>query len=248
MLAVYVDESCADGKNRYLVHGALFVPGENIADLRQSLDQIVALGRIKDEIKWSGLSGAKLGRELEVVQRYFAGVSSQPQKAGERFQCLVVDQHRTDVDGFHQGDKDLCFYKFLYPLLLRRINAYAGDGETVNIVLDQRTTKRYDLDELKLVLNRGLRLKRRGAPVVRQVIYRDSKMDTLLQLSDLLTGAVGFHQNGGHFRSNSSAHKIALAQVIADSAGLPSLAIRNNRGDPLGIWTLQMQDRKKKAA
>lgn len=246
MLALYVDESCADGRNRYLVHGALFLRDHQIVQLREGLATIVSEFGFRDELKWSALSKAKLDRERAAVDCYFAPDASH-QESGYRFQSLIVDQHKVDVVGFHDGDKDMCFYKFLYQLLRKRIAAFAYPGERVNIVLDERTTKRYDLDDLKASLNNGLRIDRQlDPPVVRSVMYRDSRAELLLQLSDLLSGAVGFFQNRHHESGLSSAHKLALAQHIASRAKARDLTMAQRHDDALGIWTLQMRARIKK--
>lgn len=245
MLAIYVDESCADGRNRYLVHGALFLRGAMIEPLRQRIAGTVEASRIQDEIKWSGINRAKRAREEAVVAHYFDGVSIDQPASGYRFQSLVVDQHRLDVAGYHEGDRDRCFYKCLYQLLVKRIATFSQAGEDVHIVLDQRNTLRYDLQDLRGSLNNALvRDLQERAPIVRTATFRDSRTCRLLQLSDLLTGAVGFHQNGRHLRSDSSEHKVAVSSLIADRARMTSLAVPNSGRPQMGIWTLRMGTRR----
>lgn len=245
MLAIYVDESCADGRNRYLIHGALFLRGSLIEPLRQRIAETVEASRIPDEIKWSGINRAKRSREEAVVAHYFDGVSIDQPATGHRFQSLIVDQHRLDVSGYHEGDRDRCFYKCLYQLLVKRIAAFSQAGEDVHIVLDQRTTLRYNLRDLHGSLNNALvRDLQERAPVVRTVTFRDSRTCRLLQLSDLLTGAVGFHQNGRHLRADSSEHKVAVSSLIAERACMTSLAVPESGRPQMGIWTLRMGARK----
>lgn len=246
MLAVYVDESCADGRNRFLIHGALFVRGEQVRSIRTSVEAIVASSGLVDEVKWSGISRAKREREMAVVDQYFDGAADRSLANGRRFQSLVVDQHRLDVHGYHDGDRDVCFYKCLYHLLVRRIAAYALPGEDVHVVLDQRSTTRYDLADLWAVLNNAMR-RNLGemAPRVRTVTYRNSRSCRLLQLSDLLTGAVGFHQNGKHLAPGASEHKCAIADHIATRARLSSLQLENSYSQHMGIWTLRMGERRR---
>lgn len=245
MLAVYVDESCADGGNRYLIHGALFLRGAQIAPLRAAIEATVVASGLSDEVKWSGITRAKRNRELAVADHYFDGATDRSLAHGRRFQCLVVDQHRLDVSGYHDGDRDVCFYKCLYALLVKRIAEYAMPGEDVQVVLDQRSTLRYDLAELRAVLNNAMRrdLGER-APILRTVTYRDSRDCRLLQLSDLLTGAVGFHQNGKHRVAGASEHKRAVASHIAARASLPDLRLENSWSKHMGIWTLRMSERR----
>lgn len=245
MLAVYVDESCADGRNRYLIHGALFLCGQQIGDLRAAIEATVAAGGLSDEVKWSGITRAKRARELAIADQYFDGTNDQELAAGRWFQSMVIDQHQLDVRGYHGGDRDVCFYKCLYNLLVKRIAQYALPDEDVHVVLDQRTTLRYDLEDLRAVLNNALRRDLADRPPhVRTVIYRDSRTCRLLQLSDLLTGAVGFHQNRMHLVPTASPHKRAVAEHIARRANLESLQIANSWSPHMGIWTLRMGERR----
>lgn len=99
MLAVYVDESCADGRNRYLIHGALFLCGQQISDLRAAIEATVVASRLSDEVKWSGITRAKRERELAIADQYFDGTTDQELAAGRWFQSMVIDQHQLDVRG-----------------------------------------------------------------------------------------------------------------------------------------------------
>jgi hypothetical protein len=83
---------------------------------------------------------------------------------------------------------------------------------------DQRVTD-HSPEELRLILNRGSRKKgdRRDWPF-RRCQFRDSKDTLLLQLTDVVTGAIAFHLNGHNKRSGASAPKLELAQYILDRA------------------------------
>jgi hypothetical protein len=56
---------------------------------------------------------------------------------------------------------------------------------------------------------------------------RDSKKDDLIQVADLLTGAIGFHYADGHRVTGASPAKVATAAHIADHLGRPSLAFNS---------------------
>jgi len=168
--------------------------------MREAVGCSIERHALPDELKWSTTSRRRLERDLEAVGCFFS-VYGESERSAPRFQSLVVDQHRVNVRKFHDGNADLCFYKQLYPLLSRRISAFAGPSEDVHVVLDQRSTRAYDLRELREVLGYGVRKSRPdGAPRIRTVEYRDSKREPLLQVADYLTGAVCYHQNGRHLR------------------------------------------------
>lgn len=243
MLTIYVDESCADGKNRFLIHGALFVKDSAIEPIRQRIASICDQDGIPDELKWTGISRRSLDRDMKVSDVFFFSSCRPDGCPPPQFQCMVVDQHRVNARRYHDGDRDLCFYKLLYQLLLKRIPKYSNPGEAVHVVLDKRSTRKYDLNDLRAVLRNGLK-KNMGdlRPDVRSVVYADSKSDRLLQLSDLLTGAVGFHHNGHARRPGISAAKLEAADLISRKAGIVSLDIPNRWDLRFGIWSIRLRD------
>jgi hypothetical protein len=244
VLTVFVDESGADGKNRYLVHGALLARHPTIDPMRAAIVGELGKYEFPDELKWSTTSKRRVARDIKAVGTFFDVFESNGERSSARFQCLVVDQHRVNAKAFHKGDRDMCFYKLLYPLLLNRIAEMSAIGEEVHVILDERTTRRYDVNELRAVLRNGLRKKLGfGAPNVVSVRYQKSHLDPMLQVADFLTGAVCFHRNGHHLQEDRSMAKWLASEWIARKVGIPSLAVEQRRDDKFGIWTLRLSKR-----
>ena len=242
MFKVFVDESGADGGTRFLVHGALFVRSFAVPQMWAAVRKTLDGSTFPDELKWSTTSKRRLTRDLEAISSFFSHYSNGSITTSPRFQSLVADQHRLNVRKFHRGNAEMCFYKLLYPLLVKRILAYAKDGEEVHVVLDHRTTKNYDLEELRSVLQHGLQKCRISAPpIVRTVEYRDSKNEPLLQIADFLSGAVCFHQNGRHLGEGVSKAKVAAAHHIATRIGASDLSCQNRWDDRFGIWNIRLK-------
>ena len=108
--------------------------------------------------------------------------------------------------------------------------------------LDHRNSS-YSLDTLKAVLNRGMKKKfQHPAQPFVAVEPRDSKTTDLIQIADLLLGAVGFQKNGLHLLAGSKAAKIELAAYIAEKAGMDDLTWdtprRNHR---FTIWNFRLR-------
>lgn len=247
MLHIFCDESGADGNSRFLVHGALFVRHPALDSLTRSLQSILYEAGIPDEVKWSSTSKRTLQRNLSVIDEFFKVHTDGAEESSPRYQGLVVDQHRVDARGYHNGDKDVCFYKFLYTLLVKRISEMGRDDESVHITLDHRTTAGYDLDNLRKVLNNGIRKARpERPPRVLSVRYAHSHKCACLQLVDYLTGALSFHQNANHLKPSASAAKCKGAEYLAGKLCLPDLARAQRRDDRFGIWTLELGPIKKR--
>jgi hypothetical protein len=182
-----------------------------------------------------------LPRNLAIVDEFFRVHTDGTAKSSPRYQALVVDQHRVDARGYHNGDKDVCFYKFLYALLVKRICEMARDNETVHITLDHRTTAGYDLDNLRRVLNNGIRKAwPEQPPRVLTVSYARSHKSACLQLVDYLTGALSFHQNANHLKASASTAKCEGAAYLARKLRLPDLTLGHRKNERFGIWTLEL--------
>ncbi len=70
----------------------------------------------------------------------------------------------------------------------------------------------------------------------------ESKQSDLLQISDLILGAMGYQKNGYPLLTESKKSKIELANYIAQSAGLKNLSentLRNNQR--FTIWNFKLQ-------
>lgn len=225
-----------------MVHGALFVREPAIDPMRKAVLNRIKEHGLPDELKWTTTSRRRLDRDLQAVDCFFSIYETYEKRSAPRFQCIVIDQHKLNIRSYHNGDWDMCFYKLLYPLLVRRIASYAAPEEDVHIILDHRNTKKYDLLEFRDVLANGVRKQRpKSAPRVRSVQYRDSKEEPLLQIADYLTGAVCFHQNNRHLLKNASTAKIAASSKIALQLGENDLCMKNRRDERFGIWTINLK-------
>jgi hypothetical protein len=208
--SIFLDESCTNG-DRYMAIGGVWVTPQCEAALRSQVARIrEECGmRPTGEFKWVKLSSSKVHPAYpKLVDAFFS--------AGEcRFNAIVVD--RLDP-GFNRGvDGELDYYKSMHWLVRRRIERDAA----YRLFVDRRTNQRKDrLTELRDVLNNAARLETRIArDFVKEVAARDSRDDCLIQLADVLVGAVCFHMNAKHQRDGASAAKCGMAEAIARRAG-----------------------------
>ena len=126
----------------------------------------------------------------------------------------------------------------MYQFLLHSFGDYLGIKDRCIVTLDQRNTKYYKLSTLWAILNNGLKKKygHKENPV-RFIRPIDSKKHDLIQLSDVIIGAIGFEMNGLHREPNASPGKIALARYISRRAKLVNLQRPTRRGSrDFGIW------------
>ena len=238
MREVFVDESSQNG-HPFMVLGALVVPGHAVPACEQSITEILSRARMFGEVKWTKVSRSKLAVYQRLAAEHFRLVTA----AGVEFHALVVDAQGLDHASYNDGDAELGFNKFLFELLWHRAGRRYGGDERIVVHLDSRTANR-DLTELTLCLNR--RATREFGGQVRvpfaRVAFRDSKNSRIMQIADLLTGAVAWHKNDHDSRDNPSAARLQLANEIAEHAGRRRLGADTPRGQwALNVWNIRLK-------
>lgn len=216
---IFCDES-RQSKDRFMILGGIILPQENIDEFNSTMEAFRTKHNMHAELKWSKVSNQKINEYKAFVDYFFALNNTDK----IHFHSLIIDNHKVNHKKYNKGNKELGFYKFYYQLLLHSFGKeYSKHNARLIVTLDHRTTS-YKLSTLLLVLNKGIK-KRYNidySPFV-SVEPKDSKKSQLLQINDIIIGAVGFQKNGYHLLSNSKKAKIELAQYIADKAGLNDL-------------------------
>jgi len=239
---IYCDES-RQSEHRFMVLGGLVIRATNVPNFNTTMAKCRAETNMHAELKWTKVSPQKLPEYKRFIDYFFA-VNNANQV---RFHSLLIDNHQVDHKRFSGGDKELGFYKFYYQLLLHAFGwryCQKETGSRLVVLLDHRNSS-YSLDTLKRELNRGMARKFQvpGNPFV-SVESRDSKQTDLIQIADLLIGAVGFQKNGLHLLAESKRAKVELAAYIAAQAGLDDLISDTQRSNyRFSIWNFRLQQK-----
>lgn len=189
------------------------------------------------ELKWTKVSRSKLDAYKEFIE-YFAKFT------GVDFRALVLDHHSVDYQKYHNGDKDLGFYKFLYFFLTRNIGkdyAFRNQRQNHQVFLDPRplTFEFGRLLDLKVHLNSDLqsRCPEIDHPVVRNVeAVSDSKDSPEVQILDVLLGAVGYAWEG----YETSETKLSLIQYIEELFGMDLRKNTPYLSEKINIWNFKL--------
>ena len=203
-----------------MVYGGIIIPSVNVPWFKQQLSRWRQTTGMSKELKWTKVSRQKYAEYASLIDLMF-----EMTRAGRAaFKSLVIDTSTPDYARYRTENPELGFYKGYYHFLHRDFGPYARtDEHSLHVLLDQRPSK-YKLEVLQIILNRGLRKSfRRGVDVVKRLQEGDSKDSDLLQLTDVIMGAIGFHCNGLHRRSDASAAKVKLADYVAKKARLNNL-------------------------
>jgi len=205
---VYCDESRPDllasrkSDFQYMVIGSLWLPAENRQALKTELHGLRDRHKIGGEFKWNKISPSRLGFYLDAAQWFFN------QGDSVRFRCIAVDRTQVDLPHYHDDDQELGFYKFYYQLL----HHWILDFNEYRIFVDYKSNRRRD----RLAVLRGFLDDANLSSKVERVQAVRSEESVLIQLADVLTGAVARRLNGP---VETSAAKAAVLETVEDLLG-----------------------------
>jgi hypothetical protein len=226
---VYCDESQTSGV-RFTVYGGIVIPATSVPVFDEVMQEWRKTTHMFHEIAWEKVSKSYLDGFKSLVDLAFDHIAQEHFD----FKAVVFDSHDRR---YVRGDKEQGFYKLYYQFLLKKFVPYAmSDDHRLYVYIDERTTK-YKLSTLHAVLNNGIRATTaRTGEIVKKVEPRNSKECNLIQVADLLMGAIGYQCNGLDKRLEAARHKVELARYIAEKAGVKTLT-ENIWGRPeFEIW------------
>lgn len=213
MICVYADESCKDN-HKYLILGGMCVKYEYLNEITSKLQKVRLKHSTFGEVKWGKVSKNKYEFYEEYVNVFFDLCS----KDLVHFHFLSVDTSTFNNRIYNEGCSELGFDKLIYQLLLHKFGAKYGRDNKIQVYLDERTTKN-NPNCMTEILNAGLKKKLQisSNPFTR-ITFQNSKTSEILQVNDLVIGAIGFRKNKRHLNDESSEHKKAFSELIAKKA------------------------------
>lgn len=224
---VYCDESrhTSDPSQPYIVIGALQCFREDKRRIVHRLHSLMALNGIRTEFGWKKVSPNKENFYRDLIKLFI-------EEEGLTFRCIVVDRRQLDHGQWNGGDKELGFYKLYYQLLVH----WLQPGDTYHIYLDwQQNSSSTRFEDLRQILIHKLS----GRAKISCLEPVESDKQPLIQLADLIIGAVGYSWNQMQCRENPSELKIELVKALASSLGkvdLNFISGRNNRQFNIFNW------------
>ena len=231
---IYIDES-SQTKNRYLVLGGIGVPKLSVSEANHALAQARLPQLPHGEMKWGKISSGKINAYGRTVKAFF----DDPALKGLHFHSLVVDTHALDHNRYNLGSREIGFNKELYYLATKFARLYKD--RLFHLYPDYRDTNQRP-EDLRTILNHGRRKSgdTRDWPF-RRCQFRNSKETPLLQLVDLLTGAVAWSVNGHASAPNTSPAKARIADYVLRRAGITDALKGTAITGKFTIWIRQLR-------
>lgn len=211
MYNVYVDESCQNA-HRYLVLGCIVV---DAAYQHEILGELLA-ARARHNLNTVEVKWKKSSRRGLPLYKEFVDVYIKYARLGHvHFHCMYVESSTVD-HSHNSNDADTSLNKLIYQLMLHRVGRrYAGP---IYVYVDERPTHSSP-DAIRPMLNAVIAKYGDASAPFRRLSFIDSHKSDIVQITDLLIGAVGFRKNNRHKLADASPHKVELGEYIARKCG-----------------------------
>ncbi|MFR9086029.1 MAG: DUF3800 domain-containing protein [Oscillospiraceae bacterium] len=233
MINIYCDESChlEHDKARAMLLGAISCPASEKDRVYSEIRSIKKRHGVSSwaEIKWTAVSPSKEALYMALVD-YFL------QEKSLSFRAVVAkDKVNLNHAKYNSGSHDLWYYKAYYYLL----DAMIGYSEEYRIFIDIKDTcggsKVRKLQEV--LCNNKYDFKHEVIKDIEQVKSNESE---ILQLADLIMGAIGFYHNGHYDKVGASKAKVAVVNRLFEQykTAIVSGTTRNTPKMNIFLWKL----------
>lgn len=170
--------------NKYCCIGGIAVPSALRESVKNDIKAIRQKHSVFGELKWGTVSLSKIDFYIELVDYFFCNPDLS-------FRTVVIDSSKIKNDIYNCADHELGYYKFYYQLLFHWLDI----DYLYRIYTDQKTNSdRMRLRELRRILNNSCSS---FNPVI-SIQSIDSNESNILQLENILMGAVGYKYNFGN--------------------------------------------------
>ncbi len=237
--AFYADES-GISQDRFTVVGGLCMHRGTAERVYASIAKYRDDNNMRSELKWSKVSNQKVAAYKALVDLFFALNNTNH----IQFHCVIFDSHKANHNRYNKGDPDIGLSKLYYDLLLHKYVKTCGGFGTLFACLDQRNSST-KLEDLRRMLN-ATAARDHDLPdsPVKQLVSRDSKADCLLQMNDVILGAVCCIRNGRHLLADTRIAKRQIAEYVLEKSGLESFEKDSPRSVPrFTVWNKKPRPR-----
>ena len=189
---LYCDESRQDllasadsitDTNRYCCIGGVMIEASAREEIKVAIKKLQKKHNVFGELKWGTVSPSKIEFYMELVDYFFA-------EERITFRTVVIDSTKINNEVYNADDQELGYYKFYYQLLYHWVNQQYN----YRIYTDQKTNgDRMRLRELRNILNNSYN----HVTPIESIQAIDSSESVILQLENILMGAVGYKYNFG---------------------------------------------------
>lgn len=202
---VYCDESRPDllgsmsPPANFMVIGSLWLATDHRESYKAAIHKLRDKHRVGGEFKWQKISPSRQAFYNELIEWFFDLDSDL------RFRCIAVEHENVNLLRFHNSDQELGFYKFYYQMLHHWILDYNDYALFCDFKSNRESNRLHVLKKCLEASNLSSQI-----PVVQST---RSKESVLMQLTDVLTGAVGARMNDTLRPESAKANIVSLIEA-----------------------------------
>lgn len=235
------DEACISN-DRYTVVGGICMHKSTVDMVLGTMAAFREVYNMKAELKWSKISPQKLAEYKYLVDYFFAMNNTNHLQ----FHCIIFDSTQSNHSRYNGGDRDVGLSKLYYQLILHRLVRRCGQGDEQNTCyarLDKRNSST-SMEDLRRMINNGARHFGITHDPLKQIVPVDSKLCDILQLNDVILGAVGAARNGKHLLAGGNQAKKEIAKDVLLKFRLESYEVDTPRSlGRFSIWNFTPRPR-----
>lgn len=207
---IYCDETChlEHDNQKYMVLGGIICEKEYKNIVKRDIITLKKRNKLKKtaEIKWNKVSPSKLIFFKDLVNYFF-------ETDFLRFRAIIINKEQLNHKKFNQTHDDW-YYKMYYQLLQNLVEPKYDNY----IYLDIKDTKSSNkVEGVKKYINRKM-IEFDHEPI-KHIQSINSEESLIMQLTDLLVGAIGYKNRTIYNNKNSSKAKTELMNYISIKSG-----------------------------
>ena len=212
MYNIYCDESChlPNDSSDIMVLGAITCSKEEKQEIFEDIRNIKKKHNVRtwNEIKWTKVSISKIDMYKELIDYFFDNKNLS-------FRGLVAkNKNELDHNKYNDGDYNTWYYKMYFTLL----NTLIDYDSYYNIFIDIKDTKGGPrVKKLRKVLCNNIYDSKEE--VIKGIYQINSRESEILQLTDLLIGAISYLHRG-LYNENSNKGKDILIKYIIEKGNI----------------------------
>lgn len=215
---VFFADEAGISQDRFTVVGGFCVRKAMIPQIHASIEAYRERHNMKAELKWSRISNQKCEEYKALVELFFALNNANQ----VHFHALVFDSHQANHQRYNNGDRDVGLSKLYYQLIVHKFAKLYPTDQGMCVCLDHRNSST-PLNEMRDMINSALaRDHEIDHRPLKQLVSQDSCDDDLLQLNDVVLGAICHIRNGKHLLAETRAAKREVSQLVLQKSGLNS--------------------------
>jgi hypothetical protein len=224
---VFFCDEAGISTDRFTAVGGFCVHNSNIPQILKNLSAYREQHNMKAELKWTKVSNQKEGQYTALVDYFFAMNNTNK----VHFHCVIFDNHKWNHGRYNGGDNDVGLSKLYYQLIHHRFARTYSKLGSLHVCCDHRNSST-SLNDLRDMLNAAA-ARDHGVATrpFKQVVSADSKGHDMLQINDVILGAVCAARNGKHLLAATRTSKRNLAGLVLQKSGLETF----ERNSPAGV-------------